>query len=119
MIKPRSFVAALLLSVPVAALAVASAPQVSVPPQPVPSMSLTPHKTSMDHKSKRVPKFKRADKNDDGKIEWQEAKAAHVPKKLFKREDFNSNGTLNRSEWAFVRMDMNNAPPGEGSSPGA
>ncbi len=53
-----------------------------------------------------VPKFNKADTNHDGQIEWKEAKAAGVPKKLFKRDDFNHNGKLNKTEWMFVRLDM-------------
>lgn len=55
-----------------------------------------------------VPKFKQADTNHDGKIEWKEAKADGVPKKLFERDDFNHNGTLSKTEWMFVRLDMTN-----------
>jgi len=55
-----------------------------------------------------VPKFKKADKNGNGKISWKEAKAVNVPKKLFKRDDFNHNGKLNKTEWMFVRLDMTN-----------
>ena len=62
-----------------------------------------------------VPKFKKADKNGNGKISWKEAKAVGVPKKLFKRDDFNHNGKLNKTEWMFVRLDMTNTKK---SSPG-
>ena len=53
-----------------------------------------------------VPKFSVADRNHDGKIEWSEAKALKVPKKIFDHDDFDNNGTLNQTEWLFVRLDM-------------
>ncbi|HKI68516.1 MAG TPA: hypothetical protein VKA67_02935 [Verrucomicrobiae bacterium] len=112
MIQLRSLMPAILLAAPVTALAAVPAGEVPPPSQSMPSMSLTRHKTSWHHKSKKVPKFKKADKNDDGKIEWREAKATGVPKKLFKREDFNKTGSLTKPEWAFVRMDMKQTPPG-------
>lgn len=63
-----------------------------------------------------VPKFKKVDKNGNGKISWKEAKAVGVPKKIFKKDDFNHNGTLNRTQWMFVRLDMKNkdSKPGSG-----
>jgi hypothetical protein len=53
-----------------------------------------------------VPPFAEADRNHDGKIEWSEAKALKVPKKLFEHDDFDNNGTLDETEWMFVRLDM-------------
>ena len=54
----------------------------------------------------RVPAFNKADTNHDGKIEWSEAKAVGVPKKLFKQDDFNHTGKLTKSEWHFIRIEM-------------
>ena len=54
----------------------------------------------------RVPPFSKVDTNHDGKIEWSEAKAVGVPKKLFKQDDFQHNGKLTKSEWHFVRIEM-------------
>ena len=53
-----------------------------------------------------VPPFAAADRNHDGKIEWSEAKALKVPKKIFEHDDFDNNGTLSETEWLFVRLDM-------------
>lgn len=58
-----------------------------------------------------VPPFAKADRNHDGKIEWSEAKALKVPKKLFEHDDFNNNGTLSETEWLFVRLDMTDFTP--------
>lgn len=58
-----------------------------------------------------VPKFSVADTNHDGKIEWKEAQALKVPKKIFKKDDFDNNGTLNQTEWLFVRLDMTDFTP--------
>ncbi|MGA7965530.1 MAG: hypothetical protein WCB49_06550 [Gammaproteobacteria bacterium] len=65
-----------------------------------------------------VPPFKQVDTNHDGKIEWQEAKAVHVPKKIFKQNDFSNTGKLTRSEWQFVRIEMpaNKKPPSPGGT---
>lgn len=60
----------------------------------------------------RVPPFAQVDTNHDGKIEWKEAKAVKVPKKIFDQFDFNKNGTLSQTEWLFVRLHMTDfAPP--------
>lgn len=53
-----------------------------------------------------VPAFAKVDSNHDGKIEWKEAKAVGVPKKLFKQDDFRQDGKLTKSEWHFVRLEM-------------
>ncbi|MGA7965528.1 MAG: hypothetical protein WCB49_06540 [Gammaproteobacteria bacterium] len=58
-----------------------------------------------------VPKFSVADRNHDGKIEWAEAKALKVPKKIFDHDDFDNNGSLNETEWLFVRLDMTDFTP--------
>ncbi len=58
-----------------------------------------------------VPPFATADRNHDGKIEWSEAKALKVPKKIFEHDDFNNNGTLDETEWLFVRLDMTTFTP--------
>ena len=68
------------------------------------------HAPKSSHRSKmpasRAPRFNKADTNHDGKIEWKEAKAVGVPKKLFKQDDFNHTGKLTKSEWHFVRIEM-------------
>jgi|GEM_PF-1665376 len=58
-----------------------------------------------------VPPFARADTNHDGKIDWKEAQALKVPKKIFDNDDFDHNGTLNQTEWLFVRLDMTDFTP--------
>lgn len=96
---------AALLAVPVAfALGAASPAQTTVTKMKMPKSS--------------VPKFKLADKNHDGKIEWREAKAVGVPKALFKRDDFNHSGTLNKTEWMFVRLDMTRFKPAASGTAG-
>ena len=76
-------------------------------------MQSSPHHARMPKSA--VPKFKKADANHDGKIEWKEAKALGVPKKLFKQDDFSQSGKLSKTEWQFVRMEM---PANKPSSPG-
>lgn len=56
-----------------------------------------------------VPPFKKVDTNGDGEIEWSEAKAVHVPKKFFKKEDYEHNGKLDRTEWMLVGFDESQA----------
>ena len=63
-----------------------------------------------------VPAFAQADANHDGKIEWQEAQALKVPKKIFDNDDFDHNGTLNQTEWLFVRLDMTDFTPAKSTS---
>ncbi len=53
-----------------------------------------------------VPKFHKADKNGDGKIEWKEAKALGVPKKIFRNDDFDASHKLDKTQWRIVRLDM-------------
>lgn len=53
-----------------------------------------------------VPPFGKVDKNGDGVIEWSEAKAAGVPKKIFTEEDFHHDGKLTLTEWRLVRVAM-------------
>lgn len=71
------------------------------------------HKSKYQNKmpASKIPAFKKADTNHDGKIEWSEAKAVGVPKKLFKQDDFNHTGKLTKSEWHFVRIEMPAKPP--------
>ena len=66
-----------------------------------------------------VPPFAQVDTNHDGKIEWQEAKAANVPKKIFDQFDFDHNGTLSETEWLFVRLHMTNFTPPKGTTAAA
>lgn len=87
-------VAAALAAAPAAALALGSGTAPTGANGSAPPMPKSP-----------VPKFKQADTNHDGKIEWKEAKAVGVSQKLFKRDDFNHDGTLNKTEWMFVRLD--------------
>lgn len=58
-----------------------------------------------------VPPFAKADTNQDGKIEWKEAQAAKVSKKLFDHFDFDQNGALSETEWLFVRLDKTRFTP--------
>ena len=64
----------------------------------------------------RVPPFAQVDTNHDGKIEWKEAQAVKVPKKIFDQFDFNKNGTLSQTEWLFVRLHMTDFAPPKASS---
>ena len=56
-----------------------------------------------------LPPFKKADKNGDGKIEWKEARALDVSKARFKKNDFEHNGKLDRTEWMMLGFDRSNA----------
>ncbi len=91
---------AALLAVPIAAMAAGEhlAPTVatSSPDAKMPPSSVTGG----------VPIFSKVDKNGDGWIEWSEAKAVGVPRRLFKREDYHHDGKLTLTEWQMVRVAM-------------
>lgn len=101
----RTLLALTALTVPAAALALGTGA----------SIQAQPSHTKMPKSA--LPKFKKADTNHDGKIEWNEAKSLGVPKKLFKRDDFNQSGKLNKTEWQIVRMETpankKGSPPGD------
>lgn len=61
---------------------------------------------SLSLPSSSVPPFAQVDTNHDGVIDWKEAQAVKVPKKVFEHYDFDGNGKLNQTEWLFVRLDM-------------
>ena len=56
-----------------------------------------------------LPAFHKADTNGDGKIEWREAKADKVPKSIFKKEDYENNGSLDQTEWMLAGFDVTEA----------
>lgn len=66
--------------------------------------------TATIHAKLAVPKFSRVDKNNDGRIEWSEAKAAGIPKSVFDEEDLHKNGKLTVTEWQLVRLAMIKTP---------
>lgn len=53
-----------------------------------------------------VPSFRKVDTNGDGAIEWSEAKAVGVPRRLFRAEDFHHDGKLTVTEWKMLRVAM-------------
>ena len=67
---------------------------------------------------KSWPSFSKADTNGDGQIEWREAKAEHVKKRFFKKEDYEHNGKLDRTEWMLVGFDQHNANSKKASKKG-
>ncbi len=98
---------ALLSLVAVSARAAAPSAAATTTPLAAPSTENGIHaKEDISLPPSAVPPFAKADRNHDGKIEWSEAKALKVPKKLFKHDDFDNNGTLDETEWMFVRLDM-------------
>lgn len=102
--KFRTLLTAVALAAPGAALALS----------PAMSGQTAGSSRKMQMPESSLPGFRKADTNGDGKIEWQEAKAVGVPKKLFKQDDFRQTGKLTRSEWHFVRIEMpaGKNPPG-------
>lgn len=79
----------------------------------------TLNKQALDHSQRVVeptawpksnlPPFTRADKNGDGQIEWKEAKALDISKARFKKDDYEHNGKLDRTEWMMLGFDRSNA----------
>lgn len=102
--RVRTILAVAALAAPAAAFALGSGS----------TMKSSPYQSKMPKSA--VPKFKKVDTNHNGKISWKEAKAVGVPKRLFKQNDFNHSGTLNKTEWQIVRIEM---PAKKPSSPGA
>lgn len=64
----------------------------------------------------QVPPFAQVDTNHDGKIEWKEAQAVNVPKKVFDQFDFDHDGVLSETEWLFVRLHMTDFTPPRGTT---
>ncbi|HKI74182.1 MAG TPA: hypothetical protein VJ998_06050 [Pseudomonadales bacterium] len=56
-----------------------------------------------------LPAFHKADANGDGKIEWKEARADKVPRSIFKKEDYENNGSLDQTEWMLAGFDVTEA----------
>lgn len=63
-----------------------------------------------------VPPFTDVDTNHDGKIEWKEAQAVNVSKKVFDQFDFDHSGALSETEWLFVRLHMTDFTPPKGTA---
>lgn len=94
-----------LFMVPALALAQqgAGAPKVTTSSAASATTSMVPAKLA-------VPKFSRADKNNDGWIEWSEAKAVGIPKSVFEQHDQQVKGKLTMTEWQVVRLEMIKTP---------
>lgn len=91
---------AVLLSAPIAAVAAGS--------QSAPNLATSSaHAKASPGSHKTVlPAFHKADKNGDGVIEWSEAKAAGMPKSVFKHEDVHHDGKLTLTEWREAKIGM-------------
>lgn len=81
----------------------ASAPEVTTSSAASASMSMV-------HAKLAVPKFAQADKNNDGWIEWSEAKAVGIPRSVFEEHDQQKKGELTMTEWQVVRLEMIKKP---------
>lgn len=90
----------------VPAAALAAAPQAPK----VPTGSAESPATSAEAVKLPLPKFSKVDTNGDGWIEWKEAKAAGVPRKMFEREDHGQPGRLSITEWKLLRLAMIKTP---------
>lgn len=77
----------------------------------VPSVTTSSTGASAARMQKLLPSFSKADTNDDGRIEWSEAKAAGLPRSIFRREDVHHDGKLTLTEWKLARVAMIPAPP--------
>lgn len=80
-----------------------SAPKVSI-------SSAANASTATIHAKLAVPTFSQADKNNDGWIEWSEAKAVGIPKSVFDQHDQQKKGKLTMTEWQVVRLEMIKTP---------
>ncbi len=88
------------------AAATTTAPKAATKTAPGAGTAVTPAKEDLPLPSSAVPPFAQVDTNHDGYIDWKEAQAVKVPKKVFDHYDFDGNGKLNQTEWLFVRLDM-------------
>lgn len=91
---------AVLLAAPVVAVAASrqSAPNLAT--------SSAHAKISPGSQKTILPPFHKADKNGDGYVEWSEAKAAGLPKSVFKHEDVHHDGKLTLTEWREAKIAM-------------
>jgi len=117
---PRALLGILPLGIALACLALtahAQAAAATAAGTAAPASSATPPASEeVPLPQSHVPPFAQVDTNHDNKIEWKEAKAVNVPKKIFDRFDFNHNGTLSETEWLFVRLHMTDFTPPKGTA---
>lgn len=77
----------------------------------VPSVTTSSAGAAAARMQKLLPNFSKADTNGDGRIEWSEAKAAGLPRSIFRREDVHHDGKLTLTEWKLARVAMIPASP--------
>ena len=125
---PRAMLGTLLLGVALACLPLPARGEAAAPAPTAPaaatgssrttsaSSATPPASEEVPLPQSHVPPFARVDTNHDGKIEWKEAQAVNVPKKVFDQFDFNHDGTLSETEWLFIRLHMTDFAPPKGTA---
>lgn len=93
----------LLLAVPAAALAAGNGAPAASSAAGGAGMTKATHPSTF---SKPLPSFSKADTNNDHQIEWKEAKAAGVPRAIFKQFDYRHKNKLTMTEWKLVQIAM-------------
>lgn len=55
----------------------------------------------LEDSASSLPPFEKVDKNDDGKLSWEEAKEAGIDKKEFAEQDYNDDNRITKLAYEY------------------